>query len=98
MAVENFDSLRDDLQSALKRKYGKETWLDEFSTDHAIFSKHGEKTQRSIPYSIEKGGVKFTGKHFPVRRVSGYERVNKAAHEKAETPKASVAPRGEISD
>jgi len=99
VAVENFDSLRDTLQEALQKKFGKDHYLDEFSTKHAIFTKPGEKTQRRIPYSIENGGIKFTGKHEPVKRATGYERVNKAVKEKVLQAKTLGAPeKGTLQD
>jgi hypothetical protein len=91
MAVENFDSLRDTLQEALQKKFGKDHYLDEFSHSHVIFSKPGEKNQRRAPYTITNTGGASIGKHEPVRRVSGYERVHKAAKEALQKSKPVTA-------
>jgi len=109
MAVENFDSLRDDLQKAIQKIHGKDAWIDDFSTTEAIFHKPGKKGRGvsdggssqayAVPYTLENGGVKFTGKHYPVKRVSGWQRVHKDAVHKLEGEQTvSAAPKGGPSD
>ena len=97
--IEDFDSLRDTLQKAIQAKHGKRAWLDDFSTEEAIFhkpkggeGKEGPEESRaySVPYSVENGGIKFTGAHKEVKRVSGWERVKKQAVDREEAHAAKA--------
>lgn len=98
MAVQNFDSLRETLQDAIQKKHGKDAYLSDFSPTHAIFRKPGEKTDRMAPYTITNTGGAHIGKHVNVKRVSGYERVRKAAKAELESKTLGAPDKGTLQD
>lgn len=72
---EAFFSLRDNLSTAIKKEFGKEHWLVDFSNKEAVFRKDGdtEEQYKKISYKIKGNEIELTGDSKTVERKIQYE-------------------------
>jgi hypothetical protein len=99
MGADNFISLREALQEAVRKKYGKDYYLDEFSKTEAILGKSTpmsktvgpyESKSWAVKYSIAGDKITFSGSLAAVKRITGYERAEDTAKEELDTKVAET--------
>lgn len=72
---ETFFSLRDNLSTAIKKEFGKEYWLVDFSNKEAVFRGETDAAEnyKKISYKIKSNEIIFTGDVETVKRQIQYE-------------------------
>lgn len=67
---EAFFSLRDSLSTAIKKEFGKEHWLVDFSNKEAVFRKDGdtEENYKKISYRIKNNEIEIVGDSETVKK------------------------------
>lgn len=80
--IEKFASLHDLLKSAVRKTYGKDFWVTDFSNKEVIYYKdsgdrevdaEGETIYYKMSYKVVKGEAIFTGSATQVTRATTYE-------------------------
>lgn len=75
VVMEAFFSLDSKLRDAIRDKWGKNTWLRDFSNKEAIMANDdwGAGEMKKIGYKIKKGEIVFDGAPMSVELVKRYE-------------------------
>lgn len=70
-----FFSLRDELSTAVKEKFGKDYWIVDFSPSEVVFRKEGatEEEYQKISYKIKGKEIELTGGAEEVKKQIRYE-------------------------
>ena len=75
IVMEAFFSLGDKLRDAIQDKWGRNTWLRDFSNKEAIMANDdwGPGEMKKVGYKIRKGEIVFDGAPMSVELVKRYE-------------------------
>jgi len=79
---EAFFSLRDNLQTEIVKKFGKEFWVVDFSDKEVVFRKENTSGFKKISYTTKGDDLELTGEAVSVERKVQYESQELSVEEK----------------